>query len=257
MQLSLGEIKEFLDEKAELYNRHSFIVDDPIGIPHLFNKAEDIEIAGFLAASISWGNRKSIVASAKRLVGLMDNAPHDFILHYTESDFHTISKFVYRTFNSLDLQAFILSLKKIYLEHGGLRSVFEEAYVETGSIRDVLVQFRNTFCADDFLVRSHKHVSSVANNSSAKRLNMFLRWMVRSDARGVDFGLWNKIPPSALYLPLDLHTGNVARKLGILSRNANDWKSVEEVSGVLKSFSPEDPIKYDFALFGLGIYEHF
>jgi len=257
MELSPTEIKDFLDEKADLYNRPSFVHDDPISIPRSFSRVEDIEISGFLAASISWGNRKSIVATAKRLMELMDNAPYEFVCHFTESDYRLISKFVYRTFNSHDLQTFLLALKNIYQHQGGLRSVFENSYLEHQSIQRSLIYFREIFCYDGFLDRSQKHVSSVAKNSSAKRLNMFLRWMVRSDGRGVDFGLWNKISPSALYLPLDLHTGNVARKLGILSRTANDWKAVQEVSDILRGYCPEDPIKYDFALFGLGIFEKF
>lgn len=257
MKLPFNELKSFLDEKVDRYNRESFIELDPVSIPHRFEIPQDIEIAGFLAATIAWGQRKSIVQNASRLMAQMGNAPYDFILTAKPSQQEKASQFVHRTFNSTDTLYFFQSLRHIYQRHGGLQAVFEKGFQKEKDVKGALVYFRNVFFETGSPMHALKHVSDVECGSSAKRLNMFLRWMVRNDKRGVDFGLWKSIPAGALYLPLDLHTGNVSRKLGLLQRKQNDWKAVEEVTQQLRLLDPQDPVKYDFALFGLGIFEKF
>jgi uncharacterized protein (TIGR02757 family) len=250
------ELKEFLDEKVAKYNQPEFIESDPIQIPRQFNQKENIEIAAFLAATISWGNRPAIIKNASRLIQMMGNKPHEFIAEGTSIDFEKVGSFVHRTFNGQDCIYFMHSLKNIYQNHGGLQTVFETAYRKEGSIKSALIYFHKVF----FEIsgeRTRKHVANVENGASGKRLNMFLRWLIRHDKNGVDFGLWDGIPTSALMLPLDLHTGNVARKLGLLTRKQDNWKAVEEVTNELRKFDPEDPVKYDFALFGLGVFEKF
>jgi uncharacterized protein (TIGR02757 family) len=251
------ELLEFLEEKYNQYNNPAFIATDPIQIPHLFATRNDIEIAAFLTATISWGNRCSIINNASRLMKLMDNSPYEYLMNLSVSEKPTLEGFCHRTFNSIDAEYFLLSLKNIYQNHGGLKDIFETFYKQNHSIEGAIMGFRNIFFELPHESRTEKHVSDVSKGSSAKRINMFLRWMIRNDRRHVDFGLWKDIPSSALYLPLDVHTGNVARKLGILSRKQNDWKAVEEVTRVLREFDPTDPVKYDFALFGLGIFENF
>jgi len=250
-------LKEFLDEKYDLYNRPGFIESDPIQIPHSFSRKQDIEIAGFLAATIAWGQRKSIISNALKLMGLMGNSPYDFVMDADDHQLERLRHFVHRTFQGVDCQFFIRSLRHIYKDCGGLEKVFTSAYSSGNNIEASLVGFRKVFFEIDCLPRTFKHVSDVSKGASAKRLNMYLRWMIRNDNRGVDFGLWRSIPSSALYLPLDLHTGNVARKLGLLTRKQNDWQAVGEVTAALREFDRNDPVKYDFALFGLGIFEKF
>lgn len=249
-------LKAFLDEKVEKFYRPEFIETDPIQVPHRFSKKEDIEIAGFLAATISWGNRAAIIKNALYLMQLLEDEPHNFILNASLSEMERLRKFVHRTFNGDDCIHFIQSLRNIYTKHGGLQQVFEEGFSVDQSVRTALVHFHKVF----FELkgeRTQKHVSNVTKGASAKRLNMFLRWMVREDKTKVDFALWKGIPASALMLPLDVHTGNVGRKLGLLKRRSSDWKAVEEITANLRCFDPEDPIKYDFALFGLGVFEKF
>lgn len=244
--LDVENLKTFLDEKAEIYNQSSFLEDDPICIPHHFEKKEDIEIAAFLISTIAWGNRKSIIKNGWKLVEIMQHSPHDFILNYkTGKDQH----FVHRTFNSVDLDFFFRSLKHIYLKYGGLEKAFDCKLDAKQSIS----QFRDLFLSTSHEIRSEKHLANPLKGSSAKRINMFLRWMVRNDKRGVDFGIWKNHSTAKLYVPLDIHTGISARKLGLISRNANDWKALEELMGVLQSLDPIDPCKYDFALFGLSV----
>lgn len=255
-QLSIIDLKDFLDEKAIKYNQPFFIETDPIQIPKSFSKKEDIEIAAFLTATIAWGNRQSIIKNATKLMILMDNEPLDFVVNSSTSDLQILEKFVHRTFNGSDCIYFIRSLKNIYQNHCGLQQVFENGFQKEQQVKSALSEFYNVF----FEIsgeRSRKHVSNVEKGASAKRLNMFLRWLVRNDKTGVDFGLWNGIPQSELLLPLDVHTGNVARKLGLLQRKSNDWKAVVEVTQTLRQFDQADPIKYDFALFGLGAFEKF
>ncbi len=251
---TLLDVRTLLEEKTALYQTSAFVADDPVSIPHLFQKKEDIEIAGLLAATIAWGNRKAILKSCNEMINMLDNDPFCFITSASDKEIASLSRFVYRTFQSDDLPCFVRGLRAIYLQEGGLERIFSPNSGE--SVRDVLIRFRTTIIPH-LAPRTFKHVADVANGAAGKRLNMFLRWMVRPSNGGVDFGLWHNIRPSQLMLPLDVHTANTSRALGILSRKQNDWKSVEEVTNILRSFCPDDPIKYDFALFGLGIYEHF
>ena len=254
MKLNEEELKEFLDEKVDLFNRPSFIECDPISIPHLYIQKEDIEISGFLAATISWGNRKTILANARRMMRLMDDSPFDFVLHHTENDLARIRGCIHRTFSASDFVYFIRALKLIYARYNGLEGIFER-YQTKVSLQPAIHQFRDLFFELPHDQRACKHISDPFKGSAAKRINMFLRWMVRQDQRGVDFGLWQSIPPSVLSCPLDVHSGNVARNLGLLKRNQNDSKAVEELDAVLRGLDREDPVKYDFALFGLGVFE--
>lgn len=251
-------LKDFLEEKYLLYNNKSFIPTDPIQIPHQFTKKEDIEIAGFLAATIAWGQRKSIINNSNKLMLWMDNAPHDFTLNHKPKDLLPFENFVHRTFNGIDCVFFLKSLQHIYKKHGGLENAFSKHMdSKITSIKPAIVGFRKLFLEYKHAKRSEKHISNPETKSSAKRLSMYLRWMVRKDKKGVDFGIWNSIDPSQLCLPLDVHTGNVSRKLGLLQRTQDDWQAVEEITGVLKQFDKKDPVKYDFALFGLGAFEKF
>lgn len=254
MKLSQSEIKEFLDEKVIQYNTPKFIESDPIQIPHLFSKKEDIEIAGFLTATIAWGNRKSILNNSEKLMKLMDMSPYDFVLNHQDSDLDNLEGFVHRTFNSKDLQYFIKSLNNIYRNHKGLEQIFTEGS-ETSSLQPAIHNFKSVFFELPHEKRTEKHVSDPLKNSAAKRINMFLRWMVRDDRTGVDFGLWKNLSPAQLSCPLDVHSGNVARKLGLLKRKMNDAKALAELDHNLRKMDPQDPVKYDFALFGLGVFE--
>lgn len=254
--MDIEDLKSFLDEKVIRYNQPSFIETDPIQVPKTFHEKENIEIAGFLTATIAWGNRLSIINNALKLMRLLDNHPLNFILNSGDSDLAGLNQFVHRTFNGLDCIYFVQSLKNIYQNHGGLQLVFEEGFRKEQTIKSALEHFYTVFY-EQAGERTRKHVSNINKGASGKRLNMFLRWMVRKDNAGVDFGLWNGIPASALMLPLDIHTGNVARKLGILNRKSNDWRAVEEVTKILRTFNPADPVIYDFALFGLGAFEKF
>lgn len=250
------ELKEFLDEKVIQYNNPDFIPHDPIQIPHKFSKKEDIEIAAFLVATIAWGNRKSIINNSNKLMDLMDRAPADFIRNHQASDLDRFEGFVHRTFNATDCKTFMQSLQHIDKVHGGIESAFAKAYNNSNyNLQQGISQFKKMFFEIDHLPRTQKHVSDPMKKSSAKRLNMFLRWMVRDDNAGVDFGIWKSIPMSALSLPLDVHTGNVARKLGMLKRKQNDGVAVAMLDEVLRKMDPVDPVKYDFALFGLGAFK--
>jgi uncharacterized protein (TIGR02757 family) len=251
--LTFNDLKAFLDEKYDEFNRPSFIALDPISIPHQFEKKEDIEIAGFLAATIAWGNRTSIINNAEKLMKWMGYYPHEFILNANGTDFMAFEKFVHRTFNGTDTIFFLKSLQNIYRNHGGLETVFTQDFQQEVGLSSSLNHFRTVFFDIEHEHRTEKHVANVLKKSTGKRLCMFLRWMVRNDNRGVDFGLWKNIPTSALMLPLDVHTGNTARKLGLLARTQNDWQAVEEITCKLREFDANDPVKYDFALFGLGV----
>jgi len=257
MKLSKSELKSFLDEKYDLYNRETFIETDPIQIPKAFSKKEDIEIASFLASTIAWGQRPTIIKNANKLMQWMDQAPHDFILNAEESDLGIFAEFKHRTFNGEDAMFFIQALQNIYKNHGGLEAVFSNPIKDGGDAKDSIAYFREIFFSIDHPQRTEKHVSNVLKKSSAKRLNMFLRWMVRNDKRNVDFGIWTKMSPAHLYLPLDVHTGRVGRKLNLLNRKQDDWPAVDEITNSLRLLDPKDPVKYDFALFGLGIFEKF
>jgi uncharacterized protein (TIGR02757 family) len=255
--VNIKEIKILLDLKYEQYNTESFISTDPVSVPHLFSKKEDIEIAAFLATMIAWGQRKAIVSNATKLIKWMDMNPYDYIVGANNSDFKYFKKFVHRTFNGEDCVYFLKALKRIYEQNGSMENVFTEGYLKDNSVRAGIIHLRKVLFTISHESRVEKHFSDPEKNSACKKLNLFLRWMVRNDKRGVDFGIWKSIPSSALLCPLDIHSGNVSRKLGLLQRKQNDWKAVEELTANLRKFDANDPVKYDFALFGLGIFENF
>lgn len=289
---TFNELKEFLDVKFDQYNRPGFIENDPICIPHLFTKRQDIEIMGFWASILAWGQRKTIINKCKELIMLMDGSPYDFIINHQETDLKRFANFKHRTFNDTDTLYFIEFFKQHYLRSDTLETAFKtlrpnifreefieelkfsSEYVETASAPCYLGELKNKrpesvielalnsfrtyfFSLPDFPMRTKKHISSPSQKSTCKRLNMFLRWMVRKDDRGVDFGIWNSIKPSDLICPTDLHVERVARKLKLISRKHVDWLTATELTENLRKFDPLDPVKYDFALFGLGIEEHF
>ncbi len=256
MKIEIENLKEFLDEKVTLYNNPKFIESDPIQIPHQFNRKEDIEISAFLTATIAWGNRKMIIKNAQRMMTLMGDSPYDFVINHKEHHLEIFDGFVHRTFNEIDIKQFIQSLKYIYLKYSNLESLF---FIKnnTGSLQQSIHDFKKIFFEIEHHTRTKKHISDPLKGSAAKRINMFLRWMVRNDNAGVDFGIWKTLSPSLLSCPLDVHSGNVARKLGLLHRKQNDAKALLELDTNLRSLDPIDPVKYDFALFGLGVFEKF
>ena len=251
------DLKSYLEEKYYLYNQQGFINNDPVCIPHLFNKLQDIEIMGFWSATLAWGQRVTIINKCKELIGLMDNAPHDFILNHQEKDLVKFISFKHRTFNTTDTLYFIHFFKNYYQRHTSLEEAFTQGLSQGDSnIEKGLNNFQKIFCAlPEFSARTKKHISSPLSKSACKRLNMFLRWMVRKDDRGVDFGLWKGIKPSQLICPCDIHVDRVARKLGLITRKQTDWQTALELTESLKKYDPDDPVKYDFALFGIGIEE--
>ncbi|MGO3707108.1 MAG: TIGR02757 family protein [Mesonia hippocampi] len=250
------ELKAFLDYKVTVYNQARFIETDPIQIPHLYKRKEDIEIAGFLTATIAWGNRKSIIKNAHRMLALLEHSPADFVINHSKKDLQQLENFVHRTFNLTDFIYFIEALQHIYKKHQGLENVFK-TYSSATSTQIAIHEFKKIFFEIPHPQRTTKHISDPHKGSAAKRINMFLRWMARKDNNGVDFGIWNSITPSQLSCPLDVHSGNVARKLGLLTRKQNDAKALLELDTNLRKLDPNDPVKYDFALFGLGVFEGF
>lgn len=254
--MNQAELKEFLDEKVQRYNHPTFIESDPIQIPHLYTLKEDIEISGFLTATISWGNRKMIIRNSQKLMAKLGNSPYDFVMNHNQNDLEKLSDFVHRTFNGNDCATFIKSLKHIYQNHAGLEAVFSKN-IQTNTLQQNISNFKSIFFEIKHDYRTQKHVSDPVNNSAAKRINMFLRWMVRNDKAGVDLGIWRTISPAQLSCPLDVHSGNVARKLGLLRRKQNDAKALSELDSNLQALDKNDPVKYDFALFGLGVFEGF
>ena len=250
------ELKEFLDDKVIQYNNPMFIESDPIQIPHQFSLKEDIEISAFLTATIAWGNRKSIIKNAQNMMDLLGNSPYDFVLNHQPHHLDNIEHFVHRTFNVNDFKYFISALKHIYKNHGGMENVFSK-HTTSNSTQVAIHEFKKIFFEIPHLERTKKHISDPLNGSAAKRINMFLRWMVRNDKTGVDFGIWNAPSPAQLSCPLDVHSGNVARKLGLLTRKQNDAKALTELDKNLRKMDKNDPVKYDFALFGLGVFENF
>jgi uncharacterized protein (TIGR02757 family) len=243
------ELKEFLDFKAQQYEAAHFIESDPIALAHRFTQKEDIEIVAFLMATIAWGNRQSIIKSGEKLLAILGPSPHEYVLHYHDGG---CPPFIHRTYNPEDLNGFLLGLQALY-RNGGLQNAFKG---EANRLDTYILHFRQQF-VPYLKARSHKHVADPSKGSAAKRMVMFLRWMVRSSKNGVDFGLWNHIPLSTLHVPLDVHTGNIARKLGLITRKQNDWQTNLELQARLLEFDPKDPAKYDFALFGLGAFEKF
>ncbi len=248
-------LKDFLDRCVAFYNQPNFIEDDPIQIPHQFSKKQDIEIMGFWVSMLAWGQRKTIINKAKELITLMDGAPHDFILNHQEEDRKRFLPFKHRTFQPTDTLYFLEFFQHYYQNNDSLESAFAAALTpESETVEQGLVAFHNTFFAlPDAPHRTRKHVATPVRKSTCKRLNMFLRWMVRQDEKGVDLGIWKEIKPSQLLMPLDVHVDRVARKLGLIQRKQSDWKTVLELTEHLRTFAPDDPVKYDFALFGLGV----
>ena len=255
--LTNAELKKHLDEQVAKHNRPSFIEKDPISIPHQFKDQKDIEIMGFFAAILSWGQRKTIIAKCNELIERMDNEPYNFVMNHTDEDLKNLVGFKHRTMNDTDLLYFIDYFKNHYTENKSL----ESAFIPEGgftSVENSLIHFeKELFNSENAPKRSRKHVASPAKGSACKRMNMFLRWMVRNDHAGVDFGIWNSLAPSQLSCPLDVHSGNVARKLKLLKRKQNDGKALSELDTALRSLDNVDPVKYDFALFGLGVFEGF
>lgn len=254
-------LKEFFDEKAQQYNQPSFIKDDPVCIPHRFSKKQDIEIAGFFAAIFAWGNRTTIINKAAELMQLMEGKPHDFILHHSVKELQRITGFKHRTFNATDLLYCVEWMKHHYTNHSSLEEAFIPAGMDTnnrGLVENALIHFHNDFFSlEDAPERTRKHIATPWKGSACKRLNMFLRWMVRSDTQGVDFGIWKKIPPSELICPIDLHVARVAKRFGLLDRKQVDWAAALELTTYLRTLDPADPAKYDYALFGLGVIEKY
>ena len=254
--MNTKERKEFLDLKAAQYEHPEFIETDPIQIPHLYTHKQDMEIAGFLTATISWGNRKSILTNAHKLMNIMGNSPHDFVISHTDSDLERLEGFVHRTFNSIDAGYFITALKHLYTQHPDMERVFMP-FAKDPDLQKALHEFRAFFFSIPHPPRTTKHVSDPMRNSAAKRLHMFLRWMVRPNTAGVDLGIWKSLSTAQLSCPLDVHSGNVARKLKLLKRKQNDGKALLELDTALRKLDPLDPVKYDYALFGLGVFEGF
>lgn len=247
-----NRISEILTENYREFHSPNFIVDDPISIPHRFSKKEDIEIAAFFAAIIAWGQRKTIIKNANKIMEIMDHAPHDFIVNHKERERKQAMGFVHRTFNADDLMFFFDALQQLYRHKGGLENAFNLNDNDNGNMKTRLANFKAVFFESSHLKRTEKHIANPLKGSAAKRLNMFLRWMVRPAAGGVDFGIWNTISTKDLMMPLDVHTSTIGRRLGLLERKQNDWKAVEELTASLRLYDANDPVKYDYALFGMG-----
>ncbi len=247
-------VRELLEEKFLQYNQPNFIPNDPICIPHLFTKSQDIEIMGFWASILAWGQRKTIINKCKELINLMDGSPHDFILNHQENDLKRFLDFKHRTFNATDTLYFIEWFKNYYQKNESLETAFITQVFDNQNVEYALIQFHDLFFSlPDYPTRTRKHIATPVRKSSCKRINMFLRWMVRQDDKGVDFGIWTKLKPSQLVCPCDVHVDRVARKLGLIQRPTTDWKTAVELTENLKLIDPNDPVKYDFALFGLGV----
>ncbi len=253
--MTQAELKDFLDAKVIQYNTLDFIESDPVQIPHRYDLKEDIEISGFLAATIAWGKRPMIIKNSLKMMDFLGNSPFDFVMSHNQSHLDAFEHFVHRTFNLDDFKFFITALKHIYSNHGGMEAVFSK-HQSSDSLQPAIHEFKKLFFEIPHLPRSTKHISDPVKGSAAKRINMYLRWMVRKDNNGVDFGIWKNIAPSLLSCPLDVHTGNVARNLGLLTRKQNDGKALTELDTGLRRLDPKDPVKYDFALFGLGVFEN-
>lgn len=246
------EIKALLDAAYDRHARPDFIADDPIQLAHAFRQRADAEVIAFLTATIAWGQRKTIIANAWKLARLMDEAPHDFVMNASQTELRRLEGFVHRTFNSADLLHFVKGLRHVYTTYGGLEDAFLEGG-RSGPMDQAIYRFKQRFFEPRHQPRTEKHVADPVKGSNAKRINMYLRWMVRPNDRGVDLGLWSRITPADLMVPLDVHTGRVGRELGLLKRTQDDWKAVEELTAALRRFDPLDPVKYDIALFGIGV----
>lgn len=255
--LDQKNLKEFLDQAVAQYNQPNFIENDPICIPHAFEKKQDIEIMGFWAAVLAWGNRTTIIKKCKELVQLMDGTPHDFILNHEESDLKAFLSFKHRTFNATDTLYFLHFFQQFYQKHDSLEEAFTQDFpTDAPHVEKALKDFHELFFSlKEYPERTRKHIATPARKSACKRINMFLRWMVRKDDASVDFGIWKSIAPADLMIPLDVHVARISTQLGLLKRSKNDWLAVEELTANLRRFDPADPVKYDFALFGMGVNE--
>lgn len=251
--LNPKELKALMDEMADRFNRTEFIADDPVSIPHQFNRRQDIEIAGLFAAVLAWGQRTTIIRNASRLMSLMDNAPYEFIVHHRPADLRRFESFVHRTFNATDLLYFIEFLRMHYRKHESLEELFDVSPKDVTMEKGLIKFHRAFFSLPDFPGRTRKHIATPERKSACKRINMYLRWMVRSDDRGVDFGIWRNLSPRQLVCPCDLHVERVARKLKLIHRKSVDWQTALELTANLRKLDPVDPVRYDFALFGMGI----
>lgn len=251
--LSREDLRDLLETLHDKYNRPEFIENDPISVPHLFSSRDDREVAGLLASTIAWGNRKAIVKSARRMMLYMDYAPSDFVRNASDGELSKLESYVHRTFNGRDFIDFVRGIRGMYERFGGIGAFVEERFEATGSMARVLSDFRREFFLCDHAPHCEKHLSAIDKGAACKRLNMYFRWFVRHDGRGVDFGEWRRVPMSALYLPLDVHTGNMGRALGLLQRRQSDWKATVEITESLREFDAEDPVRFDFSLFGAGI----
>ncbi len=252
---NFAELRDFLDEQADRYNQPNFIESDPISIPHRYQKKQDIEISGFVAAVLAWGQRKTIINKCQEFFSYMDYSPYDFVLNHQEDELKPFLNFKHRTFNATDALYFIAFFRDFYQKHNSLEEAFCEGMTEEAiTVEAGLAHFHRLFFSlPDYPSRTRKHIATPERNSACKRLNMFLRWMVRQDDRGVDFGIWCKIRPSQLVCPCDVHVDRVARQLGLITRKQTDWRTALELTENLKKFDPADPVKYDFALFGIGV----
>ncbi|MFI5196120.1 MAG: TIGR02757 family protein [Chitinophagales bacterium] len=254
----IQRLKKLLNARVALYNRPSFIEKDPVCIPHSFHKKQDVEISGLFAAVLAWGNRTTIINNSRKLVELMDNKPHDFILHHKETDLKSFVHFAHRTFNATDLLYFISFLQYHYRQYNSLEDAFVpgKSYNEE-TVEQALIHFHNYFFSIEHPERTRKHIATPERNSACKRLNMYLRWMVRKDTKGVDFGIWKKIKPYQLICPLDVHVARVAERLGLLGNIKSNWANALHLTRQLRELNPDDPVVYDYALFGLGMAERF
>ncbi|MEA5256822.1 TIGR02757 family protein [Arcicella aquatica] len=249
-------VADLLEEKYLKYNQPNFIPNDPISIPHLFTRKEDIEIMGFWSAVLAWGQRKTIINKCKELITLMDGSPHDFIINHQDADLKPFLSFKHRTFNDIDTLYFIAWFRHYYQKYESLEEGFLVEYTssEHTNVKQNLMSFHELFFSlENYPERTRKHIATPLKNSSCKRLNMFLRWMVRKDSHGVDFGIWHRLDTSTLICPCDVHVERVARKLGLVERPKPDWQMAVELTENLKLLDAKDPVKYDFALFGLGV----
>jgi uncharacterized protein (TIGR02757 family) len=257
MTAGASDLRAFLEDKVQLYNQKAFVAHDPVCIPHLYSLPQDVEIAGFLSATLAWGQRKTIINKCRELMQLMDHSPYAFVMQHSAHDLKALLHFKHRTFTTTDLLYFIQFLKELYARHTSMEDVFLAGMnSQDSTVEEGINAFRSFFISlPDYPARSGKHVASPARKSACKRINMFLRWMVRQDDNGVDFGLWQKIKPSQLVCPCDLHVERVARHLGLLKRKQLDWQAALELTHALRQFDAQDPVKYDFALFGIGAFE--
>lgn len=256
MKQNLTAIKALLDDRVSRYNQPDFIAHDPVLVPHRFTQQQDIEISGFFAAILAWGQRKTIISKTLKLMELMDNAPYDFILHHQEQDLKRFLGFKHRTFNDTDLLYLLYFFRQYYQQHASLETAFTGEHNHIKTQKERLEHFHKlVFSLEDAPQRTRKHIATPARKSACKRLNMYLRWMVRCDKAGVDFGLWRAMPMSELVCPCDVHVERVARRLGLITRPGMNWQTAEELTAHLRAFDPTDPVKYDYALFGLGVEE--